>query len=95
MNHEGIGLGLTICKSIVEKSGGSIHVESEGPGKGSCFIFSLKMSAVAAVPAIIEETTQTQRAQIDTNRLDIEPERKKQLDQRLQGILSQTPNQSK
>ena len=53
------------------------------------------MSAVAAVPAIIEETTQTQRAQIDTNRLDIEPERKKQLDQRLQGILSQTPNQTK
>ena len=85
MNHEGIGLGLTICKSIVEKSGGSIHVESDGPRKGSCFIFSLKMSAVvvAAVPAIIEDSIQTQRAQIDTNRLGIEPERKRQLDQRL------------
>ena len=30
MNHEGIGLGLTIVKEIVEKSGGTIHVHSEG-----------------------------------------------------------------
>ena len=54
------------------------------------------MSAVvvAAVPAIIEDSIQTQRAQIDTNRLGIEPERKRQLDQRLQGIISQTPNQT-
>ena len=94
MNHEGIGLGLTICKSIVEKSGGSIHVESDGPGKGSCFMFSLKMSALEALSAIIEDSTQTQHAQIDTNRLVIEPELKRPLDQRLQGILTQMPNQT-
>lgn len=34
----GNGLGLAICKSIVEKMGGSIHVESDGKN-GSLFYF--------------------------------------------------------
>ena len=42
MNHEGIGLGLTIVKKIVEASGGTIGVSSEGIGKGCVFYFSMK-----------------------------------------------------
>ena len=40
---EGHGLGLTIVKTIVEKLGGTVQVESSGvPGKGCTFSFTLR-----------------------------------------------------
>ena len=38
--HEGVGLGLSICKGIITKLGGKIWVESE-PDKGSTFYFEI------------------------------------------------------
>ena len=49
MNSDGIGLGLRICKELVEQNGGSISVMSEGIGRGSCFSFSMKMEEIEQV----------------------------------------------
>ena len=39
---KGIGLGLVVCKNLVDANGGRIEVESE-PGKGTTFMVALKV----------------------------------------------------
>jgi len=42
---ESSGLGLPICKRIVEKHGGKIWVESPGLGKGTTLYFTLPLNS--------------------------------------------------
>ena len=41
----GLGIGLALCRQLVELHGGAIEVRSEGLGKGSEFVVRLPASA--------------------------------------------------
>ncbi|MDQ6680530.1 MAG: ATP-binding protein [Pseudomonadota bacterium] len=42
-NHGGLGLGLAICKSLVDMHDGQISASSEGAGKGTKFLMTLPL----------------------------------------------------
>jgi signal transduction histidine kinase/CheY-like chemotaxis protein len=47
----GLGIGLTLVRSLVEMHGGHVEAHSDGPGKGSEFVVRLPLSASAPVRA--------------------------------------------
>ena len=64
MNNEGIGLGLTIVRQIVEKAAGIITAHSDGPGKGSQFTFSMQMAKLDASEDISEDNAQSEEEKV-------------------------------
>ena len=49
-SHEGIGLGLSIVRSLIELHGGRIRVASDGAGRGAAF--TVEVPIIESVPAV-------------------------------------------
>ena len=62
----GLGIGLTIVRSLVELHGGSVSVRSDGPGKGSEFVVRL--------PAVAKQTAETSSSGRAESREETRPE---------------------
>ena len=48
--YDGSGIGLALCKRIVEREGGRIGVDAAPSGQGSRFWFALPVAAAIASP---------------------------------------------
>ena len=70
--YGGLGLGLAIVRQLVELHGGTVGVQSDGPGKGATFTIHLPSELPVAAPA--ESAGETTRAvaarQTDSESLD-------------------------
>ena len=71
---QGLGMGLTLARGLVELHGGSLTAESEGPGKGSRFTVRVPVShrKPEASSASVDSTPAVSKAQrilvVDDNR---------------------------
>ena len=78
MNSEGIGLGLMISKGLVESNGGQLKFSSRGLGKGTQFMFAMRMNRD-------DHSSEAEKSNSSTENIELEV----QLDDKVSSVLQQ------
>lgn len=84
-SHEGLGLGLSIARHIVELHGGTIRADSDGEGRGATFHVRLPVAA-ALVPQQFNSTRQKRLSDIRVLVVDNDVEARDVLKQILENV---------
>ena len=71
---DGSGLGLAICKGIVEAHGGRIRAESDGPGLGARFTFTLPAAETAPIAPATAGGRRQARGRVRVLAVDDDPQ---------------------
>ncbi len=65
--HGGLGIGLTVVKSLVEMHGGTIEARSDGPGRGAEFVVRLPLAPARVEP--VDNRAAAPAARVDSLRV--------------------------
>lgn len=65
--HTGLGIGLALSRQLVELQGGSVTVQSEGPGKGA--LFHVRIPWIDAVPEAVTDSRPPSAEPLSRSRL--------------------------
>ena len=73
------GLGLVICRGLVEAHGGRIRAESGGPGRGTTVTFTLPAAEEAPDPSVPASTSSEERGRTSILVVDDDPHALRQM----------------
>ena len=72
LNNQGIGMGLMICKKLVELNKGTISVKSDGIDRGSTFTFTMNMMLVSKNTRKVQKSSGKDKLIVDEEQIELE-----------------------